>query len=205
MNQSTQLQDIPKDAMTNPDETRALQDLIDQNVDEMGGYGEQDFGVDQAYAQQQHHQQQQQHQFEQQQAAAAAYHQQAPHPNESPVQLQNQMGIGLQQPMPPLQPGMRPEQCAPNNMQFPSSQFQPRGMMPFPPPPGVTEEDWSEFLLRESKDSIVVIILFVLLNLSFVEGLLLQYVPYMDNNYLTLVAKAVVAGALFYGVKKLWR
>lgn len=209
MNQSTQLHDIPKDTMSNPEEMRALQDLIDQNVDE-AGYGgpEQDFGVDQAYAQQQQQQ--------------AAYQTQAPH-LDSGVQLQNQMGIGLQQPMPPLQPGMMPEQqqnMIPIQPQFggyqggpppyqggpPQRGMQFRGNGQFEGPPHQPEsEDWSEFILREFKDSLVVMILVVLFNFNFVENALQQYIPYMDNNYLSLVAKGVIAGAAFYGVKKLWR
>jgi hypothetical protein len=207
--QSTQLCDIPKDSVSNPDEARVLQDLINQNVDEMGGDGGQfEPGVDQAYAQEQ--------EYLRQQAQTQAYQMQPPQMH-APPQLNDQMPMGVRGNLPPLQPGLSPGQSAPSNFAGPL-----RG----PPPPnfggsaggypqmaphpyggfGMPEdENWTDLIMNESKEPLIVAVVFTLLNFNIVQGLLEQYVPYMDNAYLQIFVKALVAGVLFYATKKLWK
>ena len=189
MSQSTPIFNIPRDNyQQNDQQSRAIQNLIDDNVDEM-----QPVGVDQAYQMQQMQQMQPQ-----------------PMPNDFSAQMQPQFQAQQQFSMPQqnLTSFQQPQpQMFNTNLYVPS---QMRGqmeqnLMNNSMTQQNSNDDWYSYMLREFKDSIIVAVLFVVLNISIVQRLLQSYVPYMDNVYLELIVRGIISGTLFYFLKRFWR
>ena len=187
MSQSTSIFNIPRDNyQQNDQQSRAIQNLIDDNVDEM-----QQVSVDQAYQMQQMQQMQPQ-----------------PIPNDFSAQMQPQFQAQQQFTSPPPQNQFQQPQpqMFNTNLYVPS---QMRGQMDHNMINNMVQQnsndDWYSYMLREFKESIIVAVLFVLLNISIVQRLLQSYVPYMDNLYLELIVRGVISGTLFYFLKRFWR
>lgn len=99
-------------------------------------------------------------------------------------------------------------------------QGQPQGQEPFnshpydgprvmhgPPqiPPEMFEmppQSWTDMLLAEGKEPMLIAGLFIMLNMGQVDALIGKYVPF-ENPLILLGVKALVAGALFFIIKKL--
>ena len=205
MSQSTPIYNIQRDNMQQHDQSREIQNLIDNNVDEM--YGNQMGGgeynepsIDQAY-------QMQQADMESYQMQNPGYRQEQPSMAQLP-QMQPQP-----QPQIPMQMQQQYQDVAPSNLYVPDNlrgdsvtqpkmnfnNFNTQGLPPH------KNEEWTEYLLREFKDSIIVAALFIILNVSIVQNLLKMYIPYLDNAYLELVVRALISGVLFYFVKRYWK
>ena len=194
MSQSTPIFNIQRDMQQN-DQSRAIQNLIDDNVDEMQQY---EPSVDQAYQLQQQvdNQNYQNQQFPQQQ-----------------MQMPQQMQMTM--PIPPS--GFSGQSGSANinpNLYVPT---QMRGQMMGPADylgnvssqgqghQQSNSDDWYTYLMKEFKDSLIIAVLFVLLNISIVQKLLQLYIPYMDNAYLELIVRGLISGGLFYFVRRFWK
>lgn len=197
MSQSTPIYNIQRDNTQQHDQSREIQNLIDNNVDEM--YGNQMGGgeynepsIDQAY-------QMQQADMESYQMQNPAYRQEQP--QMAPMQPQPQM----------QQPIQQYQQVAPSNLYVPDNLrgdpiYQPKmNFNNFRQDSPQKNEGWTDYLLKEFKDSIIVAILFVILNVSIVQNLLKMYIPYLDNAYLELMVRAIISGVLFYFVRRYWK
>lgn len=188
MSQSTPIFNIPRDNFQqNDQQSRAIQNLIDDNVDEM-----QQVSVDQAYQMQQMQQMQPQ-----------------PMPNDFSAQMQPQFQSQQQFQNTPQQIQFShpqpPQQMPSTNLYVPT---QMRGQIDNNTGLYLQQshnDDWSSYMMREFKDSIIIAVLFVILNISLVQRLLQLYIPYMDNVYLELVVRGVISGTLFYFLKRFWR
>lgn len=193
MSQSTPIFNIPRDGyQQNDQQSRAIQNLIDDNVDEM-----QQVSVDQAY-------QMQQMQQMQPQPMPTADFSSSQFQGQQP-QFQGQQNLPqfqMQQIVPQNQ--FNQPQMLNTNLYVPSQmrgQLDSSNMHPLQH----NTDDWYSYLLREFKDSIIIAVLFVVLNISIVQRLLQMYVPYMDNVYLELIVRGIISGTLFYFLKRFWR
>lgn len=189
MSQSTPIFNIPRDNYQQDQQSRAIQNLIDDNVDEM-----QQVSVDQAYQMQQMQQMQPQ-----------------PMPNDFSAQMQPQFQAQQQFTTPsPMQQNQfqQPQQQMLNTNLYVPSQM--RGQFPDPNlmnniAQQNSNDDWYSYTLHEFKDSIIIAVLFVILNITIVQRLLQLYVPYMDNAYLELIVRGIICGFMFYFLKRFWR
>jgi hypothetical protein len=123
---------------------------------------------------------------------------------------QPQMQLQPQQPQPPMQMGQmgqmpyNPQIGLNGNLYVPS---QLSGQMPINHQlmAGHEESSWYSSYLYEFKDSIIVAVLFVVLNINIVQHLLKLYIPYMDNAFLELFVRAIISGVLFYLIRRFWK
>ena len=199
MSQSTPIYNIPRDNMQQNEQSREIQNMIDNNVDEMyeREYGEP--SIDQAY-------QMQQSDMENYQMQNPGYLQQAQAPPMQMPQYHQQQQPQQQQQQHQQQQQMSP----PSNLYVPN---QLRGQMSQSSfnygqsrqPQQPQQEEWMDYFLKEFKDSIIVAVLFVVLNVSIVQNILRMYIPYMDNVYLELVVRGVISGVLFYFARRYWK
>jgi hypothetical protein len=182
MSQSTPIFNIPRDNYQQNDQSRVTQHLIDDNVDEMH------VSVDDAYRLQQQNMQLPQ------QALQQFPSQPLPMPNDFSAQMQPQYQSQLQ-----FQ-GVNSNLYVPSQMRGQQDMYQmPQGG------PQQQGDDWYSYVLREFKESIIIAVLFVILNISIVQKLLQMYIPYMDNVYLELIVRGIVCGVLFYFTKRFWK
>ena len=196
--QSTLIRNLPKDNIRNPDEARIVQSIINDNVEEMNNP-----------ALMPPHHQGMQNMFMQDHESGMDMMPDFQNAKMPPGAMGGAMPM-MEQPMPQQVPQMPMEQqqaMMHHQMMMQQQQAQQQAaaaQMAAQMQESLSSENeaWSTWLWRETKEPLVVSLIFFILSMHFVKILFANYVPYMSNAWINLLIRSVIAAVTVYAAKK---